>query len=385
MDHETLHVGNVCKQAKDFQAVDELEGFGLAALDVEGENGTASVGEILLVKFMIRMVRQARMAHAGNLRVLHQVLDDLLGVFYMAVQAERKGFYTLQQQECVERRNGSAFVTQENRADVDGIGCSAGGHERNAVARVLFGKLRELATGRPVELATIYDDAAEGRSMAADKLGGRMHHHVGTVFDGANQVGRTEGVVDDQRDLVLVGDCCDSVDIRDVGMGVAEGLDKDEFRVFLDGGLDALEIVGIYKRGLDTEGAERVLQQVESTAVNRALDNHVISTAGKSRDGVSDGCSTRSYSQSGNAAFESGNAFFEHALRCVRDTAINVTGILQGKTVSGMLCVMEHVRRGLVNRNGTRIGCGVCLFLANVELKSFKMELVLCCHGKNSF
>ena len=168
-------------------------------------------------------------------------------------------------------------------------------------------------------------------------------------------------------------------------MGVAESLNKDEFRIFLDGGLDALEIVGIHKRGLDTEGAERVLQQVESSAVNRALGHHMVSLAGKSRDGVSDGCSTRSYSQSGNATFESGNAFFENALGAVGDASIDVTGILQGKTVSGMLCVMEHVRSGLVNRHRAGIGCGVCVFLANVELKSFKMEFVLCCHGKNSF
>ena len=36
VNHEALHVGNVGKQAEDLQAIDELEGFFLTALDVEG-------------------------------------------------------------------------------------------------------------------------------------------------------------------------------------------------------------------------------------------------------------------------------------------------------------------------------------------------------------
>ena len=209
------------------------------------------------------MVGQARVAHAGNLRVLGEELDNLLSVFHMAIQAERKGFDTLQQQEGVERRNGSAFVAKQNRANVDGVCCGAGGHKREAVARVLFGKLRELAALGPVELAAIHNHAAESRTMTTDELGGRMHHDIGTVFNGANQIRRTEGIVDHQRNLVLVGDFGDSVDIRNVGMRVAEGFDKDELRVALDSGFDALEVVSVNESRFDTEVAERVLQQVE--------------------------------------------------------------------------------------------------------------------------
>ena len=42
--------------------------------------------------------------------------------------------------------------------------------------------------------------------MAADELGGRMDNDVGTMLDRADQVGRAEGVVDDKRNAVLVGD-----------------------------------------------------------------------------------------------------------------------------------------------------------------------------------
>jgi len=328
VDHEALHVGDVSKQAEDLQVVNELEGFFLAALDVERKDGTATVREVLLVKLVVRMVFEARVAHAGNLRVLGKEFQNLLGVFHMAIEAERKRFDTLQQQECVERGNGSTFVSEENRTHVDGVGSSAGGHKRETVARVLFGELRELAALGPVELTAIHNNAAESRAVTADELRCRMHHDVGTMFNRTNQVRRTEGVVDDQRNLVLVSDFGDSVDIRNIGMRVAESFDKDELRVFLDGGFDALEIVSVDEGRFDTEVTERVLQQVESTTVNRALDNHVVTTAGKSRDGVSDGSGTRGDSESGNATFEGSNALFQNTLGRIGDTAIDVTASL---------------------------------------------------------
>ena len=147
----------------------------------------------------------------------------------------------------------------------------------------------------------------------------------------------------------------------------------------------ALEIVGIHKCGLDTESTERMLQQVESTAVNRALGHHMVALAGKCRNRIGNGCGAGCHGESGNATFERGNTFFEYALGAVGDASIDVTACLQYKTVSSVLGVVENVGRGLVNRNRAGIGCGVCVFLANVELKSFKMEFVLCCHGKNSF
>ena len=381
VNHEALHIGNVCKQAEDPQAIDELEGLFLATLDVEGEDRAATIREVLLVKLVVRMVFEARVAHAGNLRVLGKEFQNLLGVFHMAIEAERKRFDTLQQQERIERGNSSTFVSEENRTHVDGVGSSAGGHKRETVARVLFSELRELAALGPVELTAIHDDTAESRAVTTDELGCGMHHDVGTVFNRANQVRSTEGVVDDQRNLVLVSDFGDSVDIRNVGMRVAESFDEDELRVALDSGFHTLEVVSVNESRFDTEVTERMLHQVESTAVNRALDNHVVSAAGKSRDGVSDGCGTRSNRESGNAAFEGSDTFFENALSRIGDAAVDVTTGLQGKAVCGVLGIVENVRGGLVNRNRAGIGCGVCLFLANMELKSFKMELVLCRHG----
>ena len=56
--------------------------------------------------------------------------------------------------------------------------------------------------------------------MAADELGCRMDNDVGTMLDRADQVGRAEGVVDDKRNAVLVGNFSDGVNVGDVGVGL---------------------------------------------------------------------------------------------------------------------------------------------------------------------
>ena len=53
MDDQTLDVGHICQQREDLQVVDELECFLTTALDVEGEDGSAAVGEVLLIQGVV--------------------------------------------------------------------------------------------------------------------------------------------------------------------------------------------------------------------------------------------------------------------------------------------------------------------------------------------
>ena len=76
------------------------------------------------------------------------------------------------------------------------------------IAGVRLRDRRKFAAGLPVELARVDDDAAEGRAVSADKLGGGMEHDVRAVLDGPDQIGRAEGVVDGEGNAVPVGDAC---------------------------------------------------------------------------------------------------------------------------------------------------------------------------------
>ena len=59
VDYEALNVCHVCQQGEDLKVVDELPSCFLAAFDFEREDGSSSVGEVLLVQLVVGMVGQA--------------------------------------------------------------------------------------------------------------------------------------------------------------------------------------------------------------------------------------------------------------------------------------------------------------------------------------
>ena len=72
------------------------------------------------------------------------------------------------------------------------------------VAGIGIGNLGIFAALLPVKFTGVYDDTAKGGSVTADKLGGGMNHDIRTMLDGSDQIGGTEGVVDDHRQSVSV-------------------------------------------------------------------------------------------------------------------------------------------------------------------------------------
>ena len=103
MDNERFDVGYIGKQGEYLQVVDELLRFLLTALDLKGEDGNASLREILLVQHMIRMSRLRRMVDLRHMRILCEIVHDLQGVLHMAFHTKRERLDALQEQEGIER------------------------------------------------------------------------------------------------------------------------------------------------------------------------------------------------------------------------------------------------------------------------------------------
>ena len=213
--------------------------------------------------------------------------------------------------------------------------------------------------------------------MAADELGGGVNNDVCAVLQRADQVRGAEGVIHNNRQAVLVGDLCDSVQIGDISVGVAQGFQVDQAGVLLDGILDLFQVVGIHKGSGDAKVGQGMLQQVVAAAVNGLLGNHMAAVLGQGLDGVADSGSTGSNSQASHAAFQGSDALFQHILGGVGQTAVNVAGIGQAKAGSCVGRVVKYVRSGLINGNGAGAGSRIGLFLANMKLKRFKMQFVL--------
>lgn len=58
MNYKRLNISYVSKEREDLKCIDELVSLGLSSLDIEGEDRTAAVREILLIKLVLRMIRK---------------------------------------------------------------------------------------------------------------------------------------------------------------------------------------------------------------------------------------------------------------------------------------------------------------------------------------
>ena len=83
--------------------------------------------------------------------------------------------------------------------------------------------------------------------MAGQKLGRRMYDQVGAPFEGAAQIRRRQGVIDDQRNAGVLGDGDDVFQVEHDAAGV--GQDFDEYRLALrrQGAAEVFRVLGVNK------------------------------------------------------------------------------------------------------------------------------------------
>ena len=254
------------------------------------------------------------------------------------------------------------------------------------VGGVRLGQGRELARHLgPVELAAFDDHTAEGGAVAADELGGGLDHHVGAVLQRAEQVRSGEGVVHDHRQVMLVGDFGDCLEVRQISVRVAEGLEVDELGVLLDGVLELLRVLGGNEGGGDAVTRQGVAQQVEGSTVDVLGGDDVVTGLGDITHSVFNGSGTGSDGQTSGTTFKGGDAVLEDTLGGVGQTAVDVARVSETEASLGVVEVVEDVAGGGVDRDCTGVGGRVGLLLAHMQLQGFKtVLLVVLGHGSFS-
>ena len=138
--------------------------------------------------------------------------------------------------------------------------------------------------------------------MAADEFGCGMNNDVCAVLDRTNEVWSCEGIIDNQRNLVLMCNFCKCFDIDNIRVRISEGLDVDGFCVLLNGCANLIQIEYINKCGADSVLRKSVRQQVVGTAVDVLCRYDVVALLRQVDDGVVDGCCSGSYCKCCNAA-----------------------------------------------------------------------------------
>ena len=94
-----------------------------------------------------------------------------------------------------------------------------------------------------------------------------MHYDVGSVLNRPDEVRCSESIVHNERDSVSVGDFRHAVEVRHIGVRIAECLRINHLGIRLYCFFQCLQVIDIHYAIADTLGCESVGDQVERAAV----------------------------------------------------------------------------------------------------------------------
>ena len=224
---------------------------------------------------MRRMVFQARVVHRNHFRMRRQPPRQRQRVLTRALHAQRERLQPLQQQERVEgalRRTPIAetfHAAADDKLDIPKRPADAKHvvQHHAVIARRRRRELRILAVA-PVERARVHDHAAHARAVSADPFRGRLHKHMHPVPQRlANRAAGAERIVDDQREIVLLRQGCERLEIRHGEPRIADRFQVDRLGLRIDQGLEARHLHAIGKPCLDPDVFEGVFKLIVGAAV----------------------------------------------------------------------------------------------------------------------
>ena len=308
------------------------------------------------------------------MRIVREPLGHLEGVLAVAGHTQGQGLHAKVQQEGVERRGLGAHVAHQLGAGLDDVGQLAEGLgvDEAVVGGVGLREVREAAGGGPIEVAAVDDDAAQAHRVAVEVFRARVHHHVRAPFEGTAEVGRGEGVVQDEGEAVPVRDPGPAFHVKDGEGGVRQRLAEDSLGVRADGRLDFL-VGGIRvdPRELDAQLLERHAEEVDRAAVDlRARDDVVARMRhGEERDharGLAGAGQHRAH-----AALERGDALLHVVERRVAQARVKMPAHLQVEQIGHMLRGIELKGRALIDRGDARLA----VLRVPPRLNAFRLKL----------
>src|SRR5689334_16102329 len=99
--------------------------------------------------------------------------------------------------------------------------------------------------------------------MSAYPFGCAFYNNVCTVFKWSEKVSaRTESIVYDQRQIILLSKCSEFFKIGDIELRVADGFEIDGLGIFVDQRHKTFNVVTVGKPGFDAEAFKRYLELV---------------------------------------------------------------------------------------------------------------------------
>ena len=280
----------------------------------------------------------------------------------MARHPQVQSLETLQCEERGEGAHRSTRVAQPVGSHVHDVGDVAHLAKRLFEDRAVVGRGGRAEFGPalrvrgPLEVGAVHHRAANVHPVAADELRGRIDHDVDSVLDGAKQQRRHDGVVAERRQLVLVRDVADGLEVRHVVLGVADALEVDAAGVLVHQLVDLLGLVRVEEAHLDAEVLERLGEERPGAAVEAGGRDEILARVADGEQCGVDGRLPRRKRQPGRPPVHLGQTLLEHVVGRVHEPAVDVPELRECEEIGGVIGVVEDVRGRRVDGNGARIG-----------------------------
>ena len=361
MDNQRARIANIRQMRQQLAALDQLHAGLVTATHAEGEHRAGPLRQIFAGQRMMLAAGQAGIGHPGNLRVILQKFRHLLRILHMALHAQRQGLDAGDGEIGVHRRHGRPEIAQPHRMTIDGEGEIAEGlvEIQPVIGRLRRGQRLEFVVLRPVELAGIDNRPTHRIAMAGQEFGGRMHDDVGAVVEGPAQIGRGHGVIDDQRHAGLMRDLRDGLDIDDHAARIGQAFDEDRLHLRRHRRAEILRVGGIDKDRVPAELLEAARELRNRSAIELAGGQEFVARLHEGEEGQHLRGMAGGNAGGAAPAFQAGDAFLQHRNRRVGQARIDVAEGLQVEQRGGMIHIVEHIGRGLVDRRGARARCRV--------------------------
>ena len=355
MDHERLCIADVRKVAHEGERLDELHARLEAALDAEGKQRSRALGHVAPGECVVLAVRQSRVIHPRDFRMLAQERRDTHGVGAVAVHAHGQRLDSDQQLPRIEGRDRRAVHAHDFHARLHREAEVAEGlEEAHAVIPLRGFRHRLVLAVVPRKLAAFDEYPAHRRAVPAQELGGRMHHDIGAMQERLAQVRRSRGVVHDERDARFARDGTHRREIDHVDGGVAQCFREDRLRVRTQRLAEIAGIVGIDERRLDPELAEIHREHRMRTAVKLVGRHHVVARLEDIEQRHHFRRLPRRRRHRGAPAFKGCYALLEYRRGGIRKSRVDVAERLQVEKTRRVFRAIEDVRGRLVERNRPR-------------------------------
>ena len=180
--------------------------------------------------------------------------------------------------------------------------------------------------------------------MSAPSVSGRLRY------------GRGKGIVDEERNAGGVGDRGDLRNVEHFQAGIADGLGDHQPGVGADRGAETVEVARLDERGRDAEARQRVGEKIDAAAIERRRRDDMVAGASKRGDGKMHRRHAARRTDGADAVFQRREPLLQHRRGRVGNARVDVAGAFQVEQPGGVIGIVEHVGRGLVDRDGARAG-----------------------------